>query len=114
VLEGEELRDRAPQFNELNARIVGISYDDPTDNKAWSEMMNFDFPLLSDPDKEIGALLGVKRGKAHPLSMVPRRVTYLIDPEGVIARSYDVGRNIVGHADEILADLEKLNESRSD
>lgn len=68
-------------------------------------MMGFDFTLLSDPDKEIGALLDVKRSKAHPLFAFPRRVTYLIDPEGTVVRSYDVGRNINGHADEVLADL---------
>jgi peroxiredoxin Q/BCP len=108
VLEGEEFRDRAPHFEELDARIVGISYDPPEDNRAWSEMIGFDFPLLSDPDKEIAGLLDVKRAKAHPLSMIPRRVTYLIDPEGVVVRSYDVGRNIIGHADDVLADLRAL------
>lgn len=71
-------------------------------------MIGFEFPLLSDSDKEIAALLDVKRAKTHPLSMIPRRVTYLVDPEGVIARAYDVGRNIKGHADEVLADLREL------
>jgi peroxiredoxin Q/BCP len=111
VLEGEELRDRAPEFEQLNARIVGISFDGPEDNREWSEMMHFDFPLLSDPDREIGALLDVKRPKMHPLFLFPRRVTYLIDPELVIARSYDVGRNIEGHAAEVLEDLRSLTET---
>jgi peroxiredoxin len=71
-------------------------------------MMGFDFPLLSDPDKEIARLLDVKRAKTHPLSMIPRRVTYLIDPEGMVARAYDVGRNLVGHADTVLGDLREL------
>jgi peroxiredoxin Q/BCP len=92
----------------LDARIVGISYDSPEDNKAWVQMMGFDFPLLSDPKKEIGALLEVKRPKRHPLFAFPRRVTYLIDPGGNVVRSYDVGSNIIGHADEVLADLRSL------
>ena len=71
-------------------------------------MMDFDFPLLSDPDKEIGAALEVKRSKAHPFAALPRRVTYLIDPQGVIARSYDVGMNIKGHPEELLRDLRSL------
>lgn len=93
----------------MNARIVGISYDDPADNRAWSEMMEFDFPLLSDPDKAIAEQLEAKRPKAHPMSVVPRRITYLVDPEGVIARSYDVGPRIEGHAEEVLADLRALS-----
>ena len=92
----------------MNARIVGISYDSPEDNKGWSDMMEFDFPLLSDPSREIGAILDVKRPATHPMSFLPRRVTYLVDPEGTIARSYDVGKNIDGHADEVLDDLESL------
>lgn len=72
-------------------------------------MVGFDFPLLSDPDKEVGAVLDVKRPKTHPMFFLPRRVTYLIDPNGTIVRSYDVGREIDGHADEVLADLRTLN-----
>ena len=71
-------------------------------------MLEFGFPLLSDPDREIAALLDVKRASTHPLSFIPRRVTYLIDPEGVVARSYDVGRNIEGHAGAVLEDLRAL------
>ena len=74
-------------------------------------MMEFDFPLLSDPDREIGAVLGVKRPADHPMFLLPRRVTYLIDPGGVIAKSYDVGRDIEGHADEILRDLKTLSDT---
>ena len=94
----------------MNARIVGISYDDPEDNKGWAEMMEFDFPLLSDPDRSVAALMDVKRASGHPLSFLPRRVTYLIDPNGVIARSSDVGRTIKGHAEEVLADLRELTQ----
>jgi peroxiredoxin Q/BCP len=94
----------------LNAQIVGISYDGPADNRGWSEMMDFDFPLLSDPDREIAGLLDVRRPSAHPMSFLPRRVTYLIDPDGVIARSYDVGRHIEGHGEEVLEDLRSLVE----
>lgn len=72
-------------------------------------MMEFDFPLLSDPDHEIAAMLDVKRPANHPLFFLPRRVTYLIDPDGVVARSYDVGRDIEGHADEVLEDIRSLN-----
>jgi peroxiredoxin len=72
-------------------------------------MMEFDFPLLSDPDKSIAEQLDAKRAKTHPLFVVPRRITYLIDPDGSIARSYDVGRDIKGHADEVLADLRELS-----
>ena len=81
---------------------MGISYDSPEDNKAWAEMLDFGFPVLSDPDRDIAGSLDVRREPPHPLFALPRRVTYLIDPEGVVAESYDVGRNIQGHAAEVL------------
>lgn len=71
--------------------------------------MEFDFPLLSDPDKAIAGQLDARRPKGHPMSFLPRRITYLVDPEGVIARSYDVGHTIKGHTEEVLADLRALS-----
>ena len=71
--------------------------------------MEFDFPLLSDPDMAIAEQLDANRPKGHPMYFLPRRITYLVDPGGVIARSYDVGRSIKGHADEVLADLGALS-----
>jgi peroxiredoxin len=70
--------------------------------------MSFPFPLLSDPNASIASLLDVKRPRGHPLASIPRRVTYLIDPDGVIRRAYDVGRHIEGHAGDVLGDLEEL------
>lgn len=90
---------------------MGISYDSPEDNKAWANAMQFAFPLLSDPDRTVAKLLDVKRPKAHPMAFLPRRVTYLIDPDGVITRAYDVGRNIKGHAQHVLTDLRALTET---
>lgn len=87
---------------------MGISYDPPEDNKAWAEMMSFEFPLLSDPDRSIADSLDVSRQPPHPLFALPRRVTYLIDPEGVVAEAYDVGRNIQGHGQEVLETLRAL------
>jgi peroxiredoxin Q/BCP len=89
-----------------------MSYDPPEDNRGWAEMMDFEFPLLSDPDREIAEALDVRRQPPHPLFALPRRVTYLIDPEGIVAASYDVGREIEGHAEEVLEDLRALVSDR--
>jgi peroxiredoxin len=42
-------------------------------------------------------------GDAYP--EYPMRHAYLIDPNGVIQRSYDV-KDVAAHAGEVLADLE--------
>jgi len=48
----------------------------------------------------------VIRDPADPGAGTARRVTYLIDPEGTIVRSYPVShRDIDRHPDQVLGDL---------
>ncbi len=45
----------------------------------------------------------------------PKRITYLIDPDGVIARVYDLDdhRGLDVHAEQVLADIRELQAARS-
>ena len=56
-----------------------ISVDKPEENKAFAEKESADFPLLSDPSKEVATKYGV-------LSIVglPRRWTFYIGADGKI------------------------------
>jgi thioredoxin-dependent peroxiredoxin len=63
--------------------------------------------LLSDTDRTVGAAYDVVRPPIHQYASYPRRLSYLIDPVGVIRRSYDV-TDVAAHADDVLADLEAL------
>jgi peroxiredoxin Q/BCP len=86
-----------------------VSYDTPEDNRAWSEMMGFRFPLLSDPDHAIGRAHGVEREPDDPRFGWPMRVTYLVDPAGTVRRAYQVTDN-AAHAEEVLGDLGPLSD----
>ena len=55
----------------------------------------------------MGRAYDAARPDDDPLASLPRRVSYLIDPDGVIRRSYHV-TDTAGHAAEVLADLEQL------
>ena len=101
------LRDRAPDIQELGADILGASFDTVEDNRAFAEKHGFPFRLLSDTDREVGKLYETTR---HPDEQSPefaKRRTYLIDPEGRIAKSYRV-RDIAAHPDEVIEDLRSL------
>ncbi|MBW3589493.1 MAG: redoxin domain-containing protein [Actinobacteria bacterium] len=87
--------------------ILGISYDSVEENKSFAEAEGFPFKLLSDPDRSVGELYGTKRPDDHEYAMAPRRFSYLIDPDGKIAKAYVV-KDVVAHADEVLADLNEL------
>ena len=87
--------------------MLGASFDTVEENRAFAEAESFGFRLLSDVDRTVGRAYAAARPDDDPLASLPKRVSYLIDPEGVIRRVYVVN-DTAGHAAEVLADLEKL------
>ena len=55
-------------------------------------------------DRSVGQAYEVVRGPDEQYPDFPRRIAYLIDPEGVITKAYEV-TDVAGFADEVLADL---------
>jgi peroxiredoxin Q/BCP len=108
-MEGRGFRDRAPEFEQAGAELIGISFDTPQDNKGFAEKNGFPFRLLSDVDRKIGEAYETKRAPAEQSPENAKRRTYLIDPHGTIVKSYRV-TNISAHSDQVLADLRKLQE----
>jgi len=56
------------------------SVDSVADNKGFAEKEHADFPLLSDPDKQVATAYGV----VTPERQFPSRWTYYIGPDGKI------------------------------
>ena len=88
--------------------MLGASFDSPEDNRAFAEAESFDFRLLSDVDRSVGRAYDAARPDDDPLASLPFRVSYLIDPDGIIRRAYTV-TDTAGHAAEVLADLQSLH-----
>ena len=110
-MEGQALRDRADQFKAHDTVVVGASFDTVEENKAFDDAQAFGFALLSDVDRTVGTRYEAAREPDERYAAFPLRVSYLIDPEGRIARSYAVS-DVTTHADEVLADLENLQRHR--
>ena len=96
-------------FNDFNAKILGISPDSTTSHRNFIEKKNLEVDLLSDPEKLIIQSYGVwgekkNYGKVYEGLI---RSTFIIDPDGVIAASF---RNVraKGHADRVLKKLQEL------
>lgn len=92
-----------------NAEVVGISKDSVASHKNFAQKHNLNFTLLSDPEHAtIEAYDSWKplkfMGREY---MGTKRNTFIISPDGKIAKSY-IGVNPVGHAAEIIEDLKKL------
>ena len=91
----------------MNAKIIGISFDTPEENKAFADQYNFSFPILSDTEHKVGVAYETKRPPDHEWTSVPRRLSFLIDPQGKIAKTYRV-KELAAHPDEVLEDLKTL------
>ena len=87
--------------------ILGASFDRVEENRNFAEDQQFGFRLLSDADGSVGRAYGVARPAGDQYASFARRFSYLITPEGLIARVYDVA-DVKRHADDVLADLERL------
>ncbi len=109
TIEGQGLRDCSPRFDEANAVILGISFDTPEENLAWAESQDFGFRLLSDIDREVGKAYEVVRPDADRYAVFARRYSFLVDPDGLIRRTYDVA-DVAGHGESVLVDLAALQE----
>lgn len=87
--------------------ILGASFDTVEENRQFAADQHFGFRLLSDADASVGRAYGVTRPATDQYAAFARRFSFLIDPEGVIARVYDVA-DVRRHADLVLADLDRL------
>ena len=100
-----QFRDDMAELTALGARIVGVSVDDSLSHAAFAKKYNLQFPLLADRAGSVADAYGALSDWL--LLKVARRYTFLIDPQGRLAKTYlkvDTSR----HSTEIIADLKRL------
>ena len=71
-------------FQTLNADIWGISGDDVVSHRRFSARHNLSYPILSDRNNNLRRQMGVPKA----LGMMMGRVTYVVDPDGVIRHMF--------------------------
>lgn len=103
---GQGFQRSIAAFDERACRILGVSFDAPERNLAFARQHRFTFPLLT-ATYELGRLYGTKRDDGEEWADVPRRISYLIDPDGVIRKAYRV-LDPSQHPEQVLADLRDL------
>jgi thioredoxin-dependent peroxiredoxin len=84
--------------------IVGASFDTPAENKAFADAQGFPYRLVADEDRTVGGAYGVKKDGDEQWADYPRRRSFLIDPDGVVRKIYDV-TDVAGHPQQVLDDL---------
>ncbi|PID47462.1 MAG: thioredoxin-dependent thiol peroxidase [Proteobacteria bacterium] len=99
-----------PEFNSLNAVILGVSPDSPKKHRNFIEKKDLTITLLADEEKEVAKLYNVWQLKKFMSKeyMGIVRSTFLIDPEGKVVKIWDKVR-VKGHVGAVREELEKLN-----
>ena len=77
-------RDNAESFAALDAEVWGISGDDAVSHRRFASRHNLTFPLLCDRNNALRREMGVPKA----LGLLPGRVTYIVDGEGVIRHTF--------------------------
>jgi peroxiredoxin Q/BCP len=97
-------RDQYEDFKDLGAEVIGISSDSVTSHQQFTNQYKLPFILLSDGGKKIRKLFGVP---AQLFGLVPGRVTYVADKNGVIQMIFD---NLMAakHIPKALSTIKKL------
>jgi len=96
-------RDTYQEFTDKNVKVIGISSDSVASHKKFAEKYNLPFTLLADTKKEVRKLFGVP---SNILGMVPGRVTYVVDKNGVVIYIYNSMTNAETHIEEALKALQ--------
>ncbi len=98
-------RDDWLLLQELGAEVVGVSVDTSAAHAAFAQKYKLPFPLLADAQGEVATRYGALSDWL--LFKFAKRQTFIIDPQGRIARVY---RSVDSdkHSAEIVADLRQL------
>ena len=100
-----EFRDDIFKYRRMGCQILGVSLDDTESHKAFADKHGLPFPLLADTNGTAAEAYGVRTLAFG--SPVAKRQTFLIDPQGRIAKHYETV-NPETHSAEVLADLAAL------
>ena len=104
--EGNDFNALLSKFRKLGATVLGVSRDSVKSHQNFCAKQGFKFDLVSDKSEAVCNAFGVIKEK----TMYGRKVmgiersTFLIDPSGVIARTWRPVK-VAGHAQAVLDEL---------
>lgn len=97
-------RDQYEDFKDLGAEVIGISADSVKSHHKFANKYQLPFILLSDEDKRLRHLFGVKN---NLFGLIPGRVTFIIDRNGVVIYIFD-SMNAAKHIPKALDIIKEL------
>ena len=102
--EAKAFRDSYEVFKDLGADVIGISSDSVDSHLDFASRCDLPFTLLSDYRGEVRKLYGVP----STLGVLPGRVTYVIDSQGVVRHIFNSQFNAAKHVEEAVKVLKSI------
>jgi glutaredoxin-dependent peroxiredoxin len=105
------LRDRRAEFDEAGVRVFAISRDSPYSHTAWREVLELNFPLLSDWNAEAVRAFGVAHEYRSGMRDVAERSAFLVDGDGTVRGAWRYESAELPDVDVLLSAARALSSS---
>jgi peroxiredoxin Q/BCP len=101
TIEACRFRDDFEKFRVTGAEIIGISDDSTESHRRFASKYQLPFTLLSDKGGRVRKLYGVKK----TFGVIPGRVTFVIDRDGIVRHVFSSQSSPARHVEEALVAL---------
>jgi len=98
-------RDSYEAFKEAGAEVIGVSSDSESSHGKFAAKYKLPFTLLADS----GGAVRKQYGVPATLGLLPGRVTFVIDPQGVVRHVFNSQLQATRHVDEALNILKRTH-----
>lgn len=98
-------RDNFADFEDIGAKVVGLSADSPDSHKKFAEKHRLPFTLLSDKKNQLRKKFGVP---GSLFGILPGRVTYVFNKDAKLVYTFNSQLKAKQHMQEALDQLKKM------
>jgi peroxiredoxin Q/BCP len=98
-------RDSFQDFTDAGVAVLGISSDGPKSHEAFKAKHRLPYSLLSDEGNQLRKTFKVP---TDMFGLLPGRVTYVIDKEGIVKHIFKSQLKVEQHVKEALEVIRKL------
>ena len=97
-------RDAYEDFTQAGAAVIGISSDSDTSHQTFAQSHRLPYFLVADVNGDMRKLFGVP----NTLMILPGRVTYVIDRDGIVRHVFNAMFQGKKHVEEALKTVQGL------
>ncbi len=102
-------RDSYEELTSLDAEVLGVSAQSMASHKSFATHYGLPFLLLSDAENKVRKLYGVH----STMGIIPGRVTFIIDKQGVVRHIFSSQSQAPRHVDEAKKTLLGLQKEQA-